>query len=303
MRRAIQELVDKGMFVRKRGVGTQVVRAEVNRPVELSSLFDDLARAGQGPTTKVLDYHIGTASEEIIGHLNLAPDADVLTMLQAAKLRWSAPGADDELSARGAGARPVTSWSGPGSIGHFGRAVSTSGSPASASAPRSQTGRRRVSSTRRPKAALLVMNRTAFDDSGRHRRVRQPRVPGVPLLLRHDSRRPLTRPPDGFLPSAGQIYIVGLDDGAERRDAGFGHITINGRSKSTPRASGLRSQTPPILRSAGSTRPIRHAAIDAVRRSIDSFEFLCCCDQNMRGVNVFRLPIPVFPDRAYLANI
>ena len=79
-RRAIQELVDKGMLVRKRGVGTQVVQTPVHRPVELTSLFDDLARAGQGSRRAVLDYRIGTASEEILGHLNLAPDADVLTM-------------------------------------------------------------------------------------------------------------------------------------------------------------------------------------------------------------------------------
>lgn len=44
-RRAIQELVDKGLLVRKRGVGTQVVQNPVHRRVELTSLFDDLSRA------------------------------------------------------------------------------------------------------------------------------------------------------------------------------------------------------------------------------------------------------------------
>ena len=33
MRRAIAEMVDKGMLVRKRGVGTQVVQGLVTRPV------------------------------------------------------------------------------------------------------------------------------------------------------------------------------------------------------------------------------------------------------------------------------
>ena len=47
MRRAMQYLVDRGMLVRKRGIGTQVVRAKVKRPVELSSLWDDLASSGQ----------------------------------------------------------------------------------------------------------------------------------------------------------------------------------------------------------------------------------------------------------------
>ena len=47
MRQAIQVLVDKGMVVRKRGVGTQVVGSKIRRPFELTSLHDDLARSGQ----------------------------------------------------------------------------------------------------------------------------------------------------------------------------------------------------------------------------------------------------------------
>src|SRR5882724_4894332 len=47
VRQAIQELVRKGMLVRKRGVGTQVVQghngSDITRPVALSSLYDDLA--------------------------------------------------------------------------------------------------------------------------------------------------------------------------------------------------------------------------------------------------------------------
>lgn len=48
-RRAIAELVGQGLLVRKRGVGTQVVRGRIDRPVKLSSLFDDLARTHQHP--------------------------------------------------------------------------------------------------------------------------------------------------------------------------------------------------------------------------------------------------------------
>ena len=61
MRRAIQELVDKGLLVRKRGVGTQVVHGQVTRPVELTSLFDDLANHHQTPTTVVLANEIVAA--------------------------------------------------------------------------------------------------------------------------------------------------------------------------------------------------------------------------------------------------
>ena len=65
MRRAIQELVDKGLLVRKRGVGTQVVHGRVTRPVELSSLFDDLATHHQTPTTTVLTNETIQATDEV----------------------------------------------------------------------------------------------------------------------------------------------------------------------------------------------------------------------------------------------
>ena len=79
-RRAIQELVDMGLLVRKRGVGTQVVQSPVHRRVELTSLFDDLTRAGQEPTTKLLDYRTGPVGEDIAHELNLAEDREVVTI-------------------------------------------------------------------------------------------------------------------------------------------------------------------------------------------------------------------------------
>src|SRR4029450_3801717 len=79
-RRAIQELVDKGLLVRKRGVGTQVVQHPMHRRVELTSLFDDLARAGQEPTTQLLDYRVGPPDEEVARELNLAEDHEVVSI-------------------------------------------------------------------------------------------------------------------------------------------------------------------------------------------------------------------------------
>src|SRR5215212_8761174 len=58
MRQAIQLLVDKGMLVRKRGVGTQVVNAPIRRTVELTSLYDDLKRSGRQAETQVLDQQL-----------------------------------------------------------------------------------------------------------------------------------------------------------------------------------------------------------------------------------------------------
>jgi GntR family transcriptional regulator len=78
MRQAIQYLVDKGMLVRKRGVGTQVVQSQVRRSIELSSLYDDLARAGQRPTTSVRSLRCVAASDEVASALGLPPGAEVV---------------------------------------------------------------------------------------------------------------------------------------------------------------------------------------------------------------------------------
>src|SRR3954462_9270407 len=56
VRRAIQDLGAKGMLVRQRGVGTQVASRMVHRRVVLTSLHDDLARAGRSPRTEVLSF-------------------------------------------------------------------------------------------------------------------------------------------------------------------------------------------------------------------------------------------------------
>lgn len=71
VRQAIQTLVDKGLLVRKRGVGTQVVNAPIRRTVELTSLYDDLTRSGLRPTTSVLGLELVTADEAAAQRLNL----------------------------------------------------------------------------------------------------------------------------------------------------------------------------------------------------------------------------------------
>lgn len=71
MRQAIQLLVDKGMLVRKRGVGTQVVRAPIRRTVELTSLYDDLKRSGHHTSTDVLDLSRTVADEHTATRLGV----------------------------------------------------------------------------------------------------------------------------------------------------------------------------------------------------------------------------------------
>lgn len=77
VRQAIQSLVDKGLLVRRRGVGTQVVHSQVKRPLELSSLYDDLEAAGQRPATEVLVNTVVAASAEVAAALGVAEDSEV----------------------------------------------------------------------------------------------------------------------------------------------------------------------------------------------------------------------------------
>jgi DNA-binding GntR family transcriptional regulator len=78
IRRAIQELVDKGLLVRRRGIGTQVVHGKVSRSVELTSLYEDLQRSGQKPETRVLSIETGQADERVADELGVDAESPVL---------------------------------------------------------------------------------------------------------------------------------------------------------------------------------------------------------------------------------
>src|ERR671910_3614211 len=75
-RQAIQELVKKGMLVRKRGVGTQVVRSQFRRTEALSSLNEDIAKAGKTPSTRLLEFSIGTLDQDIRDAIDTAAVTD-----------------------------------------------------------------------------------------------------------------------------------------------------------------------------------------------------------------------------------
>ena len=190
-RRAIQELVDKGLLVRKRGVGTQVVQNPVHRRVELTSLFDDLARAGQEPTTQLLDYRVGPPDEEVARELSIAEDREVVAIQ---RLRC----ANGEPLAVMINHLPVEIAPDRRGAGE-GRAVSVAAiarraHPAGAPANRRQ-GRDPLGSS----FARREGRRSAADD-GPHSlrrfrecgRVRHALLPRVALLLRHHPGRPLT---------------------------------------------------------------------------------------------------------------
>jgi DNA-binding GntR family transcriptional regulator len=79
VRRAIQELVGKGLLVRRRGIGTQVVPPPaVTRKFELSSLWEDLSRFGKHPASRIIVHELVDAPDDVADRLGLAPGASVL---------------------------------------------------------------------------------------------------------------------------------------------------------------------------------------------------------------------------------
>ena len=77
MRRAMQHLVDKGLVVRRRGIGTRVVQPKLRRSLELTSLHEDLARAGRTPTTDVLSFEAVEAGDLVADRLEV-PEGTVV---------------------------------------------------------------------------------------------------------------------------------------------------------------------------------------------------------------------------------
>ena len=85
VRRAIQELVDQGLLVRRRGLGTTVANSKVHRKLSSPSLYDDLLRDRREPRTTVLKHEIGT-NERAASALDLPADAPLLSL---ARVRYA----------------------------------------------------------------------------------------------------------------------------------------------------------------------------------------------------------------------
>lgn len=167
MRRAIQELVNKGLLVRKRGVGTQVVHSRVRREVELTSLYDDLERTDQQPSTTVLVNRVEPAPLEVADELSLEADAPVLRLERLRSARgeplavlrnWLPPHVlsptDEQLEARGL----YQLIRGAGTQMRIAR--QRIGARGATAAEAKLLGERK-------NAPLLTMQRTTYDDSGR----------------------------------------------------------------------------------------------------------------------------------------
>jgi GntR family transcriptional regulator len=171
MRRAMQYLVDKGVLVRRRGIGTRVVQPKVRRPLGLSSLFEDLRGSGQSPTTKVLSLRPEPVHGEVAQALGVPAETTVTVLVRL----------------RSAGGRPLARMCNylPPTIPGLAEALTTAtleehglyevirGAGVQLHAADQSIGARTATAEEarllgEPRgAALLTMQRTAFDDHGR----------------------------------------------------------------------------------------------------------------------------------------
>ncbi|MEU9763461.1 GntR family transcriptional regulator [Streptomyces sp. NPDC047987] len=167
VRQAIQSLVDKGIMVRRRGVGTQVVHSRVPRRLEPSSLYDDLEAAGGHPTTRVLRNTVEPADPGVADILGVAEGSDVHLL---ERIRY----ADDEPLALLRNHLP------PGTVDLDTARLESTGlyrmlraagialhSAHQSIGARPATAEEAAGLSETEGAALLTMERTAFDDTGR----------------------------------------------------------------------------------------------------------------------------------------
>ncbi|WP_217241002.1 GntR family transcriptional regulator [Streptomyces sp. AC555_RSS877] len=167
VRQGIQSLVDKGLLVRRRGVGTQVVHSQVKRPLELSSLYDDLEAAGQGPATHVVRNESVPAPADVAAALGVAEGSQV-TVLERLRSTHGQPVAFlcNHLPA-GLLDLDTARLESTGLYRMMRSAGITLHSARQTIGARSATVGEAALLDEREGAALLTMQRTAYDDTGR----------------------------------------------------------------------------------------------------------------------------------------
>jgi len=167
MRAAIAYLVDRGLLARQRGIGTEVLRPRVHRRAELTSLYDDLAAADSRPRTAVRSLSVEPASDAAAAALELSPGAEVYVL---ERLRY----AGDEPLALMSNILPVGLLSlaaadleqhGLYSLLRAAGAVPKSAQQSISAKTATAAEARALGESRG--AALLTMQRTAYDRSGR----------------------------------------------------------------------------------------------------------------------------------------
>ncbi|GAB3581083.1 GntR family transcriptional regulator [Calidifontibacter terrae] len=166
VRRAIAELVNRGLVTRRRGIGTTVASEVIHRRDELTSLYEDLVRSGKEPRTELLAFDRQARSKEAAEFFGVDADTDLVfvhrlryagEMPLSVLNNWLLPAAagfdEAKLVDRGlyalmreVGARPVVAKQRIG-------------------ARRPTVAERKMLCTDRGEP-LLTMTRRAYDDSG-----------------------------------------------------------------------------------------------------------------------------------------
>jgi GntR family transcriptional regulator len=81
VRKAIQNLAERGLVEVRRGKGTFVTQPKVTQELtELTGFVEDMQTLGRTPTTRLLDKRIVAADELVAHHLALAPGALVVRL-------------------------------------------------------------------------------------------------------------------------------------------------------------------------------------------------------------------------------
>lgn len=165
-RQALQELVDKGRLVRRRGVGTMVAPEEIRRAVELTSLEADLAAAGRHPTTELLEYLTVAADEDVAAALAVEPGDSVVHLRRLRR-------ADGEPLAVMENYLPIDLAPPEAELGQVGLYAWFRARGVVPKVARQRIGARAATAAEArmleepARAALLTMERTAYDEAGR----------------------------------------------------------------------------------------------------------------------------------------
>ncbi|MDY7080568.1 MAG: GntR family transcriptional regulator [Chloroflexota bacterium] len=78
-RRALDDLVQEGLVMRRQGVGTLVASRRITRNyTRLTSFYEQAAEEGLNPSSKLLDLVVIPASADLASHLMIKPDAPVM---------------------------------------------------------------------------------------------------------------------------------------------------------------------------------------------------------------------------------
>lgn len=89
LRRAIDELVVRGLVCRRPGAGVFALGPKLNQPLTASSFSEDMAARGMRPSSRILEFDSAAAGPRIARRLEIA-ESDIVTVVLRLRL------ADDE---------------------------------------------------------------------------------------------------------------------------------------------------------------------------------------------------------------